>query len=390
MKKIIMTIAVALMGLGAFAQNANEFYPGWYLQVQGGAGETAGEAAFKDLISPAAALGIGYQFTPVTSLRGVFSGWQGKGALPATNDLYKYNFGQFNLDGVFDICNMFNYKSTRVLNPFVFAGIGANVRFNNDEAQAVKANFPAENYLWDATTLGLTGRAGLGLDIRLGESVALNVEVADNVLSDHFNSKVGDAKLLGISDFDFQLTALAGLKFRFGAGARRRAAEAAAAAAAAEAAAKAAAEKAAAEAAAKAAAEKAAAEAAARAAAEKAAAEAAARAAAEKAERATVENVYFSLDKWDINDSEVSKIDNIIRILKKYPDSTVSLSGYADKFTGTAKRNMKLSMERAAIVKQALIDAGIAESRITSAYYGDTEQVSEVPELNRVTVCVMK
>lgn len=390
MKKIIMTIAVALMGLGAFAQNANEFYPGMYLQVQGGVGETAGEAAFKDLMSPAAALGLGYQFTPVTSLRGVFSGWQGKGALPSTKDLYKFGFGQFNLDGVFDICNMFNYKATRTLNPFVFAGIGANLRFNNDEAQAVKANFPAENYLWDAATIGLTGRVGLGMDIRLSDGVALNVEVADNLLSDHFNSKVGDAKLLGISDFDFQLTALAGLKFRFGAAARRKAAEAAAAAAAAEAAAKAAAEKAAAEAAAaKAAAERAAAEKAAaeRAAAERAAAE---RAAAEARERATVENVYFSLDKWDINDSEVAKIDNIICILKKYPDSTVSLSGYADKFTGTAKRNMKLSMERAAIVKQALINAGIAESRITSAYYGDTEQVSEVPELNRVTVCVMK
>ena len=381
---------MALLGLGAFAQTAEDFYPGWYMQIQGGAGYTAGETKFKDLISPAAALGLGYQITPVTSVRGVLTGWQAKGALPRTSDLYKFNYGQLDIDGVFDICNMFKFKYNRTLNPYLVAGLGANLRFNNDEAQALSTKFPADNYLWDNPVGSLTGRFGLGIDIRLCDALSLTLEATDNVMSDHFNSKIGDAFNLGKFDFDYQINALAGLKFRFGQAGKRAAALAAAEAAAAEAAAKAAAEKAAAE---KAAADKAAAEAAAaKAAAEKAAAEKAAAEAAAKAakERATVENVYFTIDKWDINESEVAKIDNIIRVMKKYPDTTVSISGYADKFTGTAKRNMFLSENRAAVVKQALIDAGIDESRITTAYYGDTEQVSDVPELNRVAVCVTK
>ena len=82
--------------------------------------------------------------------------------------------------------------------------------------------------------------------------------------------------------------------------------------------------------------------------------------------------------------------DNIIAVLNQYPEAIVSITGYADKETGTAKRNMALSKERAERVTQCLIDAGIAADRITSNYYGDTIQVSDVPEENRVSVCVTR
>ena len=41
-------------------------------------------------------------------------------------------------------------------------------------------------------------------------------------------------------------------------------------------------------------------------------------------------------------------------------------------------------------VKKALTDAGIAANRITTEFYGDTKQVSGIPEQNRVAVCVTK
>ena len=41
-------------------------------------------------------------------------------------------------------------------------------------------------------------------------------------------------------------------------------------------------------------------------------------------------------------------------------------------------------------VVKALVDAGISPDRITTNYYGDTKQVSEVPEENRVTICVTR
>ena len=395
MKKVFLTLSLALLSLGAFAQSAEDFFPGWFLGAKGGISLTAGETHATNLLSPRAALNVGYQFTPVFGLRAEASAWEGKGALPNYAELYKFNFGQLNLDGLFDLCNLFGkYKYNRLLNPYLFAGIGLNTRFNNAEAQAIKTDFPEKNWLWDDPVLSFCGRFGLGTDIRLADGVALTLELADNVLTDHFNSKVGDAWTLfgGVVDFDYQLTAMAGLKFSFGAAKRRAAlaaAEAAAAEAAALAAAKAAADKAAAEKAAleRAAAEKAAAE---KAAAEKLAAEKAAAEAARAKARAAVENVYFTIDKYVINPSEVEKIEHIIAVMKQYPEAVVSLTGYADKFTGTAKRNLFLSEKRAEVVCQALLDAGISQDRITTNYYGDTKQVSEVPEENRVTICVTR
>jgi len=396
MKKVLLTLSVALLSLGAFAQGPEDFFPGWYFGAKGGISLTAGETHANNLLSPRAALDFGYQFTPVFGLRLEASAWEGKGALPRYEELYKFNFGQLNLDGTFDLCNLFGkYKYNRAVNPYLFAGIGFNTRFNNKEALAVREDFPEKNWLWESPVLSFTGRFGLGCDFRLSNAVALTLEVADNVLTDHFNSKVGDAWTLfgGTVDFDYQLTALAGLKFSFGAAKKRAAAlaaaEAAAAEAAAAAAAKAAADKAAAEKAAaeKAAAEKAAAE---KAAAERAAAEKAAAEAARAKARAAVENVYFTINKYNINPSEVEKIDHIIAVMKQYPEAVVSITGYADKATGTAKRNLFLSEQRAAVVCQALLDAGIAQDRITTNYYGDTKQVSEVPEENRVSICVTR
>jgi OOP family OmpA-OmpF porin len=40
-----------------------------YLQLQGGAAYTLGEAKFEELISPAAALQLGYKFSPVFGMR---------------------------------------------------------------------------------------------------------------------------------------------------------------------------------------------------------------------------------------------------------------------------------------------------------------------------------
>ncbi len=193
-----------------------------------------------------------------------------------------------------------------------------------------------------------------------------------------------------------RLSGNAGVVFAFGKGKRALAAEAAALAAAeaaaAEAAAKAAAAKAAAE---KAAAEKAAAERAAaeKAAAEKAAAEKAAaeRAAAERAAaRAITEEVLFNIGKHNLDEGDKAQIAHVVEILNTYPEALVAISAYADKETGTAKGNMKLSEKRAAVVVNALKDAGIAEDRITSAFYGSEINPYPTPEQNRVSVVVTR
>ena len=388
MKKVLVVLA-SLLFMGVSANAQNEFYPGWYLGVQGGANYvTSNEWAINHFkhISPNGALSFGYDFTPVFGLRANISGPMGYYPVEHKT-LGKFFYAQAALDATIDICNIFKYKETRFLSPYIFVGGGANYRFAaNNQAASIS---PAV-------------RAGLGFDFRLSDLVDLSLEFQDNALNNKFNTLDDNAlfggEILKIKrpfKWDDNFAALLGLKFNIGAASKKAAvrdAEAAAAEAAALAAAKAAADKAAAEKAAaeKAAAEKAAAEKAAadKAAAEKAAAE---KAAAEQANASVkVENIYFDLDKYVIRKSEAPKVDHIVAVLKEFPNAVVTISGYADKQTGKPKHNMTLSQNRAERVAKALKDAGIAASRITVNYYGDTVQVSDVMEENRVAVVVTK
>lgn len=54
------------------------FKPHAYLQLQGGAAHTLGEVSFTDLISPAAAINLGYKFTPVLAHASVQAGGRPK------------------------------------------------------------------------------------------------------------------------------------------------------------------------------------------------------------------------------------------------------------------------------------------------------------------------
>ena len=389
LKSLTLILALALGAQVAFAQQSKsdpslEFNPHWYGQIQGGAGYTIGETAFKDLISPAGALSLGYQFNPTLGLRFNLAGYQGKGAVVAPLEVYKFNYLQGAADLTLNLAQLFGYKHDRVFNPFVFIGGGAALGFRNGANNVTKTN-PKEYFalLWEKNMITPVARVGLGADFRLSDAVALTLEVNDNVLSDKFNSKK-------VGHPDFQFNALAGLKINFGKTTRPSAkylAELAAAEAAA------AAEKARLEAErqAKLAAEKAAAE---KAAAEKAAAEkaAAAKAAAEKlaAEMRQV-NTFFTINSYVISDEEAAKLVRYIDWLKANPDVNIAIAGHADKGTGTKRINQKLSEQRAAAVKDFLVERGIAESRIVSVVAnGDRIQPFEENDLNRVVISTIK
>ena len=394
LKSLTLILAVALGAQVAFAQQSKsdpsvEFNPHWYGQIQGGAAYTIGETAFKNLISPAGALSLGYQFNPTLGVRFNAAGFQGKGAVVSPLEVYKFNYLQGAFDLTLNLAQLFGYKHDRVFNPFLFIGGGAAFGFNNGANNVTKTN-PKEYFalLWEKNMITPVARVGLGADFRLSDAVALTLEVNDNVLSDKFNSKK-------VGHPDFQFNALAGLKINFGKTTRPSAkylaelaaAEAAAAAEKArleaERAAKLAAEKAAAE---KAAAEKAAAE---KAAADKLAAE---KAAAEKlaAEMRQV-NTFFTINSYVISDEEAAKLIRYIDWLKANPDVNIAIAGHADKGTGTKRINQKLSEQRAAAVKAFLTERGIAESRIVSVVAnGDRIQPFEENDLNRVVISTIE
>lgn len=356
MKRILTILAsfalVASMSV-ANAQN-KDFDPYWFLQIQGGAAHTIGEASFTDLITPSAALSVGYQFSPVFGARLNVNGLQGKGAVNNEQvNLYKFNYVEGAADLMVDVASIFaGYKYDRTLNPYIFGGVGVNYAFNNDEAQAYKDLF-VDGYLWDDHKISPALRAGLGLNIRLSDVVAFNFEGNCSFLNDHFNSKKG-------SKADFQIKALAGLTFSFG---KSKPAPAPVPVAAPAPVAK-----------------------------------------PEPEPEPVVEepvetvpafeslsrNILFVINKWDIRDSEQLKIDEVVEALKANPDTKVRVSGYADKATGTAKRNQFLSQKRAEVVAEAIANAGIDKDRIITEYFGDTVNPFETPEENRVAVCLVK
>ncbi len=449
MKKFFLVIASVLaLSSSAFAQDT--FYPGFTLGLKGGASHTIGETNdFFKLVSPAAALDLGYQISPVFGLRADISGWQGKGWYVPIAEGFDYKFAQVALDATFDICSIFGGYKARLFNPYVFLGVGG-VGYLQNGADATK--LPTTNNFWSPVKFSTVARGGAGVDIRLSDLLAIEIEAVENAHSDKFNSKVGDY-------CDHQISLLAGLKFNFGqaAGAKKaaEAATAAAAAAAAQAAAAqaradkeladaiAAAQKAienaqkalaendfipedvaaindainalkkaiadkdidaikagtkalndAVDAARKNLADKIAAdqkakeeaEAAAKAAADAARADALAAAKAAKAK----DIVYFQIGKYDIRSGERYKINNLLKKLKKDPELKAVLCGFADKETGTTDGNWVLSENRSNIVSEALQAAGIAPERIETYWFGDTERISKIAEKNRATVLLTK
>ena len=369
LKSLTLILAFALGAQVAFAQQSMsdpslEFNPHWYGQIQGGAGYTIGETAFKDLISPAGALSLGYQFNPTLGLRFNVAGYQGKGAVVAPLEVYKFNYLQGAFDLTLNLAQLLGYKHDRVFNPYVFVGGGAAYGFKNGANNVTKTN-PKEYFalLWEKNMITPVGRLGIGADFRLSDAVALTLELNDNILSDKFNSKK-------VGHPDFQFNALAGLKVNFGKTTRPCA--------------KYLAELAAAEAAA--AAEKARLEA------EKAAKLAAEKAAAEKlaAEMRQV-NTFFTINSYVISDEEAAKLVRYIDWLKANPDVNIAIAGHADKGTGTKRINQKLSEQRAAAVKAFLTERGIAESRIVSVVAnGDRIQPFEENDLNRVVISTIE
>ncbi|MBE6236262.1 MAG: OmpA family protein [Bacteroidales bacterium] len=399
MKRLFM-IAVALLALGSVANaqqsmsdESLEFRPHWSLGVQGGAAYTLGEASFAKLLSPAAQLSATYHFHHAFGVRAGISGWQGKGGLVVSEDIYRFRYGQLSADFTVDLASLISgFDHQRVFSPYLFAGIGGAYGFNNEEAAALATNYGAAfPYLWD-TKAFVVGRLGAGVDFWVTKAIALGLEGNANMFSDKLNSKEAGKGLLA----DWQFNLLAGVKFRLGDNTRPSevyaaqvaAAEAAAAAAAALAAEKAAAEKAAAE---KAAAEKAAAE---KAAAEKAAAEKAAaeKAAAEKAAIAAEhsEDVFFTIDSYYIRVNEGKKLEKLAAWMKENPDFTVTLVGYADKKTGTYEINQRISERRANAVKDRLIKLGVPADRIMTFFKGDTVQPFAENAKNRVVICELE
>ena len=101
--------------------------------------------------------------------------------------------------------------------------------------------------------------------------------------------------------------------------------------------------------------------------------------------------VSFTLNSAKVNETQMANLDNAVRILKENPDLKVTLKGYADKNTGSATYNKRLSVRRAEAVKKVIVDKyGIDTDRIDVLGVGDTEQLYNDNNWNRVVIFVEK
>lgn len=352
MKKILLSLTALFVGFVASAQDS--FYPGWQFGFMTGATYTSGMAPFNQLVTaPVLAASALYQVTPVFTVRGELSGYKSKGVI--AGNAYRFNYVQMNADALFDVLNIFNFKSDRFASPYLLAGLGLNVRFNNGAA-AYASCFEDPSFIWTRGVLGFTQKVGVGVLLRISDAIAVNVELADNFHSNRFNSRKD------VWDVDQNLNLLAGVRLSFGQASRRRSANSSAQICSAPCSIR-----------------------------------------CDKAPEVSApagwdstylpkykSTVLFHIGSFTLYEKAMSEIREIAGILKENSAFKVNLSGYADKGTGFPELNMRLSKNRAEAVRDALVEEGIDSSRISVEYWGDTRSVSETPSENRTVICVIK
>ena len=335
-----------------------EFAPHWFLRAGGGVGYTVGEADDQHLFSSAAALNVGYQFAPAWGARISVGGWEGRGGvvlpMPAP---FKYNYVQGSVDALLTLSNLFGgYKYDRTWNWYALAGVGAMYGFNNAEAVELAKTSHME-YLWEDHTILPAARVGAGADVFFNDRIGINLEMNVNVTSDRFNSKRAD-------NVDWQFNALAGIIVRLGKSHAKRD-EIIYTAVKEE---------------------------------PKPVVKETPKPVVEETPKPAVvakpvvkpmtQDIFFDLNKSVVREDQQGKVNELVAYLNKYPETKVTITGYADKQTGNAKINARLGEERSQAVAEALKAAGIAADRIVAVAKGDTEQPFQVNDDNRVAVCV--
>ncbi len=357
-KKIILSCLLVMGCLGAAAQPEEKteyvFNPHWYLQVQPvGAQYTLGELSFGKLVSYNAQIGAGYQFNPTIGLRLSVNAWSSRAGSDWNNSIskWRWNYVAPMLDATVNVSNLFcGFNPKRLFEFSVFGGIGANIAWGNDEAPVTT------QYYWDGTKVRLAGRVGAMADFRICDAVKVGLEVSANTLNDHYNSKkAGNA--------DWYINALIGVKINLG---KTYTTKVVTPPAPPEKVVERVVEKVV----------------------EKPAPPAPP--VVEKVEPLR-RDIFFTINATHIVGDEAAKVKEIADYMKKYPEATVQVTGYADKGTGNAKINQSLSEKRAKAVVDSLInDYGISSSRIFSSAKGDTEQPFDVDTKNRVSICIAK
>lgn len=92
-------------------------------------------------------------------------------------------------------------------------------------------------------------------------------------------------------------------------------------------------------------------------------------------------NITFKTDSADINSSFYSVLNSVAKVLNKYSNSTVMVSGHTDS-TGSAEYNLNLSRERANSVASYLQGQGVKSSRFEVLGLGSSNPIASNDNAN--------
>ena len=383
MKKLLLSIAMVAISLGAIAQENsaeklrwkgimnNGFWSNWELSLGGGVNYTAWNKAgfaeqgkFADNLGWQAELGVTKWFNPIVGTRVQVIG--GK-INPSTNsETYGSNWIFPHVDGVLNLSNWIGgYREDRVYYAKLFSGFGLSLV---DVA--------------DNTATGFAWTGGLINTFRLCKALDLNLELkgvltperdlpaavpaetgkyaqvysATLGLTYRFNKRDWE-KAYSQSEVDGYLAAIAALEAGL-ADAHRNNGKLAE-----------------------------------RLAAQKAATDKALKDLEECNKRKVPGNVnastalFFNLNSARLLDRTKSSMQLLAEAMKAAPkDQVFTLVGHADVKTGTAEYNQKLSEKRAKAVYDYLIEQGVNKDQLTWKGVGSTQNIFPVNETNRVVI----
>lgn len=372
-------LCAALTGAAQEAVEVTEytFQPHWYIQGQVGMQETLGETSFGRLSSFNAQVAGGYRFNPVLGLRVLVNGYTSKASVTVFKDRYdwKWNYVAPTANLTVDLTNLIGgFNPERLVSAGVFGGVGANIAFNNTDANAVNNDIKMKTFdaialafnrpnplgnLWEKTRTRFVSQFGAYVDFNINKHLSIGLELQANVLPDGYNSKkAGNA--------DWYFNGLVGVKYAFGSTFTKS----------------------------------------------KKAIPVVTETQTQYVEKIVevpvekvvvkevikevvaplTRDVFFKISNTCITKDEMYKVAEVARYLKTHPSTKVTVTGYADKGTGNMKINLCLSDKRANTVAKALKEQyGIAADRIIVKSMGEAmDQPYPTPEMNRVAICVVE
>ena len=371
-RNMILASALCVFAFGSITaqvekkRGALESYS--YIEVQGGAQLTFTDAKMDKLLTPVGAFSLGHYFTPVVGARLHVNGWKAKSGFSDIDKYYKWNYVTADADLMLNISNMFCKNKWKCLNIILVGGFGLNNTWGNTELEQIVASNKVDvPLMWKENRLGHNIRAGLRLETNMSKPLGVSLEVDANSLNDRFNSKTNDHD-------DWMVTGMIGISFRFGHKYKSAPVPAGSITVMPE-----------------------------KAPMPTPVPEAvpepkpvpvktvepapAPQPAKVIAPEVIHEEIFYVICKSDPNEEGITKLQKVAEFMKRNPEAKVTIIGYADKSTGSAKTNMMYSQKRADQAKEGLVNKyGADASRISTNAKGDTVQPFTENDRNRCVI----